>query len=76
MSTADEVAQTARNLAESGTGTDEGVKELLACCADKRVSVVMARRRFADELAESPDNSVASRALQLLDAVLERGTWA
>jgi hypothetical protein len=75
VSTSEDVWQTALDLAERGEDTDTAVRELLACCGDRRVSVVVARQTLSGASGEDPPGTV-SRAIELLDAVLERGSWS
>ena len=75
MANSEEVRQMALDLAERGEETDVAVRELLACCGDHRVSVVVARQKVAEAEGEGQDDTVG-RAIQLLDSVLERGSWA
>ena len=75
MATSEDVWQMALDLAERGEDTDTAVHELLACCGDHRVSVVVARQTLTGASGEEPPGTVA-RAIELLDTVLERGTWA
>lgn len=75
MATSEDVWKMALDLAERGEDHDTGVHELLACCGDHRVSVVVARQTLSDASGEDPPGTV-SRAIELLDAVLERGSWA
>ena len=72
MTTADAVRDNALKLAESGASTEEAIRELLECCGDKRVPVVLARQQFLKELEERPSDPVVSRASELLDQVLGR----
>jgi hypothetical protein len=73
VASSDEVQSMALALAEQGQDTDAAVRELLALCEDHRVSVVVARRSLSE--GDRQDAS-AARAIELLDAVLERGSWA
>jgi hypothetical protein len=75
VATSEDVRQTALDLAERGEDTDQAVRELLACCGDHRVSVVVARRTLSEANGDDP-RGVSARAMELLDVVLERGTWA
>jgi hypothetical protein len=75
VATSEDVWQTALDLAERGEDTDTAIRELLACCGDHRVSVVVARQTLSGATGEDPPGNV-SRAIELLDAVLERGSWA
>ena len=75
MATSEEVWKTALDLAERGEDNDTAVHELLACCGDHRVSVVVARQTLSDASGEDPPGTV-SRAMELLDLALERGSWA
>ncbi len=71
MTTADIVMEHALDLARAGTGTDDAVLDLLGQAGDRRVAVVMARRHLVERQDEAPDQS-AARAVELLDAVLDR----
>jgi hypothetical protein len=73
MATSEDVRQAALDLAERDEETDAAVRELLACCGDHRVSVVVARQVLSEDVGQDP---TVSRAIELLDFVLERGTWA
>jgi hypothetical protein len=75
MTTADEVVGRAVALAEENSDMERAVRELLECCGGRRVSVVIARQRLKGDVKESPDDQVKTRAVQLLDLVLERGSW-
>ncbi len=70
MTTADEVRDRALALARAGSATEDAIGELLDCCGDKRVSVVLARREVLDR-GEGPD-PVSERAGELLEEVLRR----
>jgi hypothetical protein len=70
MTTADEVRQRALALARAGSATEDAIRELLDCCGDKRVSVVLARREVLGG-GDGPD-PVSERASELLDEVLRR----
>jgi len=75
MTTAELLEQRARELAERGANVDEGAQELLEGCASKRVSVVVARQHFQDEAERDPEDPIAPRALEMLDAALAKGNW-
>lgn len=75
MTTAERLESRARELAEEGVDIDQGADELLACCASKRVSVVVARGRFSEALENDPNDRTARRAVEMLDAALSRGDW-
>lgn len=75
MATSEAVRQTALDLADRGEDADAAVRALLACCGDHRVSVVVARQALSGADVGSPPGTVA-RAIDLLDAVLQRGSWA
>jgi len=75
MTTAEQLEARARELAEQGADIDQGADDLLACCASKRVSVVVARGHFGEALESDPNDDVARRAVELLDAALRRGDW-
>jgi hypothetical protein len=72
MPTADAVRQKALSLAEAGTPIDQAVQELLECCKERRVPVVLARQQFLKDLEEGPSDPVATRAAELIDRLLER----
>jgi hypothetical protein len=72
VASSDEVRLAALDLARRGEETDAAVDELLALCGDRRVAVVVARQALTGD--NDPDATV-SRAMELLDAVLERGGW-
>lgn len=71
MTTADSVREKALSLAGAGTPTEEAIRELLECCKQKRVPVVLARQQFLKDLEASPSDPVVTRAAELLDGVLE-----
>lgn len=54
MATSEAVWKTALDLAERGEDNDTAVHELLACCGDHRVSVVVARQTLSDASGEDP----------------------
>lgn len=70
MTKAETVKEKALALAEAGAPTDEAVRELLECCKDKRVPVVLARQQFLNDRDEHADSLVVNRAVEILDAVL------
>jgi hypothetical protein len=72
MTTADVVRERAIRLARAETPAEEAIRDLLECCAEKRVPVVLARQQFMRDVEERPADPVASRAVELLDRVLER----
>jgi hypothetical protein len=71
MTTADVVMDRALALARAGETEDLAVRDLLECCGDNRVSVVMARRLIL-ERSEPRSDGDAVRATELLNAVLVR----
>jgi hypothetical protein len=75
VTTAEQLETRARELAEQSVDLGQGADELLACCASKRVSVVLARRHFDEAVERDPGDETARRALELLDATLQRGDW-
>jgi len=75
MSTADTLAERAVEQAAAGLDTDSAVGTLLECCADKRVSVVMAKRALEGRLQETGEDPTLTRAVELLNEVLVRGPW-
>jgi hypothetical protein len=77
VATSDEVRNTAMELAERGEETDAAVREILSCCGDHRVSLVRARQTLAEgEGGDGAGDGATSRAIELLDLALERGSWA
>jgi hypothetical protein len=70
MTTADEVRERALSLARAESATEDAIRELLGCCGDKRVSVVLARREVLGR-GDGPD-AVSERAGEFLDEVLRR----
>jgi hypothetical protein len=75
MSTAETLADRACDLAGAGADTDTAVRELLDCCADRRVSVVMARRSLVERLEGGGADPTLSRAVEILDETLRAGPW-
>lgn len=72
MTTADTVREKALSLAGAETSTEEAIRELLECCQQKRVPVVLARQQFLKDQEERPSDPMLNRAAELLDHVLER----
>jgi hypothetical protein len=72
VTTADVVRETALNLARAETPEDEAIRELLECCSERRVPVVLARQQFEKELEGEPVDPLVKRAAELLDGVLGR----
>jgi hypothetical protein len=75
VTTAEQLEERARDLAQQNVDVERGADDLLACCGSKRVSVVVARGHFSEALENDPNDSVARRALEMLDAALHRGDW-
>jgi hypothetical protein len=75
MATSDEVRRSALELAERGAETDAAVSEILSCCGDHRIALVLARRTL-EEGEGGAANGTTRRAVELLDFALERGSWA
>ena len=75
MSTAETLAERAIELAGTGAETDAAVQDLLECCADKRVSVVMARRAIEEKIQEGSDDPTLPRAVEYLGETLHQGPW-
>jgi hypothetical protein len=71
MTTADAVREKALSLARVETPPEEAVRELLECCKQKRVPVVLARQQFLKDLEERPSDPVVNRAAELLDRLIE-----
>jgi hypothetical protein len=74
MSTAETLVDRACDLAGAGADTDTAVRELLDCCADRRVSVVMARRSLEERMAADEDPTLV-RAAEILEETLRAGPW-
>lgn len=72
MTTADIVREKALSLARAETPTEEAIRDLLECCIEKRVPVVLAHQQFLKDLAEGPSGPIANRAAELLELVLDR----
>ena len=70
MTTADQVMERALALARAGSETDQAARELMECCGDKRVSVVLARRSVSEQ--DDGTDPMNERAGELLDEVLRR----
>ena len=75
MSTAETLVERACDLARAGADTDTAVNELLDCCADRRVSVVMAKRSIEERMATEGEDATLPRAVEILDETLHRGPW-
>jgi hypothetical protein len=75
MVTADEVKEEAMSLARTGLGHGEAISLLMAR-ADRRVSVVMAKRMLEAQLEDDPSDGAAAEALKLVEGVLQGGDWA
>lgn len=71
MTTADAVREKALSLARAETPPEGAIRELLECCKQKRVPVVLARQQFLKELEERPSDPVVKRAAELLDRLIE-----
>jgi hypothetical protein len=71
MTTAEIVREQALSLAQAGAPTDQAVTELLESSGDHRVAVVVAEQELLAEL-DATRSEVLSRAVELLDQVLER----
>jgi C4-dicarboxylate-specific signal transduction histidine kinase len=72
LTTADVVREKAISLAETEADAEDAVQELLECCIEKRVPVVLARQQFLKDLLERPSDPVMNKAAELLERVLER----
>lgn len=71
MTTAETVRERALSLAKAGAPTDQAVNELIESSGDRRVAVVLAEQGLLAEL-DAGGSDVVSRAVELLDQVLER----
>ena len=72
MPTADALREKALSVAEAGAESADAVRELLEYCQDRRVAVVLARQQLITEQEARPSDPVLSRAVELLDLVLQR----
>jgi hypothetical protein len=72
MPTADALREKALSVAEAGAESADAVRELLEYCQDHRVAVVLARQQLITEQEARPSDPVLSRAVELLDLVLQR----
>ena len=72
MTTADALREKALSVAEAGAESADAVRELLEYCQDRRVAVVLARQQLITEQEARPSDPVLSRAVELLDLVLQR----
>jgi hypothetical protein len=72
MPTADILREKALGLAEAGTATEEAIDELLECCGRRRVPVVLAAEQLQADLAVRGSDPILGRAVELMDATLER----
>lgn len=72
MTTADTVREKALSLARAEAPSEEAIGELLDCCGERRVPVVLARQHFLKDLDEDSADPVVNRAVELLDGVLQR----
>ena len=70
MTTSEEVQARAMDLASADASTEQAVRELLDCCGDRRVPVVLARQHLLE--GERAGETATARAVELLDEVLER----
>jgi hypothetical protein len=71
MPTADIVREKALTLAGDGP-TEEAIQELLDCCKDKRVPIVLARQQLLTDMEAGHSDPNVGRAVELLDQVLGR----
>ena len=74
MNTSDELIERALSLAAKDVARPDALADLMTCCGRKRVSVVVARQRIQDSVGDALGD-VKSRAVALLDEVLELGDW-
>lgn len=72
MTTADLLSERASSLARSDSSDTDAITELLACADGHRVSVVLARRRLADAGGADGSDLDATRAVVLLQAVIDQ----
>ncbi len=71
MTTADIVMERALTHARDGTEEERALGDLLECCGDNRVALVLARRHLLERTSES-QNDHATRAAELLEQTLHR----
>ena len=72
MTTADAVREKVLSLAKAEAPKEEAIREVLDCCGEKRVPVVLARQQFLKDLEVDPADPVLNKAVELLDQVLKR----
>ena len=72
MTTADAVREKVLSLVKAETPKEEAIREVLVCCGEKRVPVVLARQHFLKYLEEDAADPVVKQAVELLDQVLKR----
>ena len=72
MTRADAVRERALSLAKAEAPREKAIRELLDCCGEKRVPVVLARQQFLKVLEVHSADPVVNQAVELLDQVLKR----
>jgi hypothetical protein len=72
MTTTDVVMEKALNLARSDVTTDGAIHELLTLVGEHRVAAVRARQLLMETIESHPDDQTATRAVALLEGVLDR----
>ena len=72
MTTGDILRERALELARSQADQEHAVSELLAACLGRRVAAVRARQQLVAWLESEPDQHDAMRAIEFLNAVLNR----
>jgi hypothetical protein len=72
MTTADAVREKVLSLAKAEAPEEEAIREVLDCCSEKRVPVVLARQQFLKDLEVDSADPVVNKAVELLDQVLKR----
>jgi hypothetical protein len=71
MATADTVREKALSLALAEATSADAVRELLACCSDRRVPIVLAHQQILQGREPSDLDPVTARAVGFLEQVLE-----
>jgi len=74
MATADLVRETSLRVAATGI-TPDGVSELLAASAGRRVALVAAKQQLAQMQEDDPSSEVVARGIELISEALRVGAW-
>jgi hypothetical protein len=76
MATSTDLEDAARSLSEVHADRAEAVDEFLRLADGRRVSLVVARRRLSEGQENDSDDELTKRAIALIEAALERGSWS